>query len=147
MRRRTFSKQTPRTCVPSTQSASAAIVKASLDLNSRLSSWILDTWGSLYVTRARLRSSSTMISSAGDFPNVVDVSFVGYPKHMYMRPLQRLRCFIERGLNRIDNKMGHLPVDVSGQFNKTCFDAVLLAFPGEIKGSKGMQYPPKPGPG
>src|ERR1700693_6275139 len=56
---------------------------------------------------------------------------------MYMRPFERLPGFIECVLHLIDNEMGHLAVDISGQFDETRLDAGLFGFPGEVEGIDG----------
>ena len=52
---------------------------------------------------------------------------------MNVRAFERFRMVVQRVLDFVDDEVGHLPVDISSEFNESSLDAGLLGLPGEIK--------------
>jgi hypothetical protein len=47
----------------------------------------------------------------------------------------------------MDDVVWHSSIDFASQFNEACAVSEFTRFPGQLKGSIGIQCPPTPGPG
>jgi hypothetical protein len=71
--------------------------------------------------------SSSMISSARRFAQVVDVALVGDADDVHIRSVQRLLLRIERVGHQLHDELGHAAVDVAGQVDEPRLEVELAA--------------------
>src|SRR5215469_7578039 len=67
------------------------------------------------------------------FAQVIDVSFVGYAEYQDLRSVHRFLLLVQGPRDRIDDVIGHVVIDLAGQFDEAGAKVPFLGFPGKIK--------------